>query len=92
MNIRDIDTKTMTSTITFRYEELRALSNLLFEADKNNIIEDRDQNIYVNIYMITTLLAHGMIPDFEFNRIKELRDKYTNEVNRIAEANKKAGY
>ena len=91
MNIVDLDTKTMTTTVTLRYKELRDLSNLLFQADKHNLIKDTEQNIHANIYMLTILLKHGFLPDFEYNYIKTLRDKYTNEVNKIAEANKKAG-
>ena len=91
MNIIDLDTKTMTTTITLKYEELRDLSNLLYEADEKSIIKDIEQGIHANIFMLTTLLKHGFLPNFEYNYIKTLRDKYTNEVNKIAEANKKAG-
>ena len=91
MNIVDLDTKTMTTTVTLKYEELRDLSNLLFKADKQNMIKDIEQDIHANFYMLTILLKHGFLPDFEYNYIKTLRDKYTNEVKKFAEANKKAG-
>ena len=91
MNIKKIDTKTMTATLSFKYEELRCLSNLLYTAHEHNLIEDKEQDLHANILMVATLLSHENLPDFEFNYIKTLRDKYTNEVNKIAEANKKAG-
>lgn len=75
MKILNFDSDAGFTDLRFNREELRTLADILCKARKNQDFNQREYNVNTSIYMASTLLSHGCLPDFEFNHLKELRDK-----------------
>ena len=72
MNIREMDCKTGSITITMSDTELRTLTNLLCRARKVVKFEAKDFEVNAELFTAITILHHGCIPAFEREHINGL--------------------
>ena len=72
MNIREMDCKTGSITITMQDTELRTLTNLLCKARKVVDFEAKDFEVNAELFTAITILHHGCIPAFEREHINGL--------------------
>lgn len=81
MVIRELNTEAKFATITLSYDEIRCLSNSLYQLSK---VEDTDTDFdldLMNAKMLElfSLIKHGMIPEFELGIIYDLIYNYNKE-------------
>lgn len=78
MVIRELNTEAKFATVTLSYDEIRCLSNSLYQLSR---VEDKDKEFdlqLMNAKMLElfSLIKHGMIPEFELDVIHDLIHKY----------------
>lgn len=74
MIIRELNTNNKTATVTFDYDELRCLSNSLYEVSKfDDVKKDGNfNNVYAKVIELFALVKHCMIPEFELRMMYKL--------------------
>lgn len=76
MRIKDLHNPQGYITLELKESELRAMTNLLYEATISGVSFDKEGYLlYSNLYTAVSILSHGYLPDFELNLIRALRDK-----------------
>lgn len=81
MVIKELNTDAKFATVTLSYDEIRCLSNSLYQICKAEDIDaDYDVDL-MNAKMLElfSLIKHGMIPEFELKVIQESIQKYNEE-------------
>ena len=81
MVIRELNTDAKFATVTLSYDEIRCISNSLYQICKAEDIDaDYDVDL-MNAKMLElfSLIKHGMIPEFELRVIQESIQKYNEE-------------
>lgn len=81
MVIRELNTDAKFATVTLSYDEIRCISNSLYQICKAEDIDaDYDVDL-MNAKMLElfSLIKHGMIPEFELGVIQESIQKYNKE-------------
>jgi hypothetical protein len=81
MVIRELNTDAKFATITLSYDEIRCISNSLYQLSK---VEEKDKEFdlqLMNAKMLElfSLIKHGMIPEFELGVIHDLIYNYNKE-------------
>jgi hypothetical protein len=81
MVIRELNTDAKFATVTLSYDEIRCLSNSLYQLSK---VEEKDKEFdlqLMNAKMLElfSLIKHGMLPEFELGIIHDLIYKYNEE-------------
>ncbi len=74
MIIRELNTNSKFVTVTLDYDEVRCLSNSLYEVSKFDDVEKEHNfnNVYAKIIELFSLVKHGKIPEFELKLIYKL--------------------
>lgn len=74
MLIRELNTNSKQATVTFDYDELRCLSNSLYEVSKfDDVKKDIEfKKVYAKIIELFALVKHGNIPEFELRMMYKL--------------------
>ena len=74
MIIRELNTNSKFATVTFDYDELRCLSNSLYEVSRFDDVEKDENfnNVYAKIMELFALVKHGKIPEFELKFMYKL--------------------
>ena len=83
MVIRELTTDAKFATVTLSYDEIRCISNSLYQLSK---IKDEDKEfdlplMHAKMLELFSLVKHGMIPEFELGVIHDLIHNY-NEKNK----------
>lgn len=83
MVIRELNTDAKFATVTLSYDEIRCISNSLYQICKAEDIDaDYDVDLmHAKMLELFSLIKHGMIPEFELGIIHDLIYKY-NEKNK----------
>lgn len=81
MVIRELNTDTKFATVTLSYDEIRCISNSLYQLSK---VDEKDKEFdlqLMNAKMLElfSLIKHGMIPEFELGIIHDLICNYNKE-------------
>lgn len=81
MVIRELNTDAKFATVTLSYDEIRCISNSLYQLSK---VEEKDKEFdlqLMNAKMLElfSLIKHGMIPEFELGIIHDLIYKHNEE-------------
>lgn len=81
MVIRELNTDGKFATVTLSYDEIRCLSNSLYQICKAEDIDtDYDVDLmHAKILELFSLIKHGYIPEFELKVIQESIKKYNEE-------------
>lgn len=75
MNIKQMDGKAGSITITMSDVELRTITNLLCKARNHIDFEKKEYVVNAELFTAITILHHGTIPAFELKHINELYKK-----------------
>lgn len=77
MTIRELNTSSRRVTVTLDYEDLRCVSNSLYELSKIDDVEkDKEFDIVRKRFIeLFALVKHGHIPEFELKLMYELIHK-----------------
>lgn len=77
MTIRELNTDRKYITVTLDYEDVRCVTNSLYELSKHNDIKKEGNFNLVRKRFIEmfALVKHGHIPEFELNLMHELLQK-----------------
>lgn len=81
MVIRELNTDSKFATVTLSYDEIRCISNSLYqlsEVDKTDKEFDL-QLMNAKMLELFSLIKHGMIPEFELGIIHDLIYNYNKE-------------
>ena len=81
MIIKELNTDAKFATVTLSYDEIRCLSNSLYQLSK---VEEEDkefdlQLMNAKMLKLFSLIKHGMIPEFELGIINDLIYNYNKE-------------
>lgn len=81
MVIKELNTDAKFATVTLSYDEIRCISNSLYQLSK---VEEKDKEFdlqLMNAKMLElfSLIKHGMIPEFELGIIHDLIYNYNKE-------------
>ena len=81
MVIRELNTDAKFATVTLSYDEIRCISNSLYQICKAEDIDaDYDVDLmHAKMLELFSLIKHGMIPEFELGIIHDLIYKYNEE-------------
>ena len=81
MVIRELNTDAKFATVTLSYDEIRCISNSLYQICKAEDIDaDYDVDLmHAKMLELFSLIKHGMIPEFELGVIQESIQKYNKE-------------
>ena len=72
MNIKEINGKAGSITITMSDTELRTITNLFCKARNHVDFEKKEYIVNAELFTAITILHHGTIPAFELKHINEL--------------------
>lgn len=75
MTIEKIDRKNGEINLTMSDTELRTITNLFCKTRKHLNFNGQEYFLNAELFTAITILHHGLIPDFEFEHIKELYEK-----------------
>ena len=81
MVIRELTTDSKFATVTLSYDEIRCISNSLYQLSE---VENKDKEfdlplMRAKMLELFSLVKHGMIPEFELGVIHDLIHNYNKE-------------
>ena len=81
MVIRELNTDAKFATVTLSYDEIRCISNSLYQICKAEDIDaDYDVDLMrAKMLELFCLVKHGHVPEFELKCIQKHLDKYNEE-------------